>query len=258
MLNESLYVYGIVKFGFDLDWKEQGIEKNDVYTISEGKFSALVHNCEQKPYISQDLENIKELIISHNMILDKAMKDFDGVIPLHFNTIIKSDKNTAHFNLKRWLKDDLGRLEKIWQKIKGKKEYGLRIYYEKDKLIEEISGAKEVKKLEKEQLGKSQGLSYLLQTKVKSKINDILQERIIQLKQGFSKEIKKIVDEVKTNVSQISVNEKKDLLVNLSILVSEKQIMEIRKYLKEKERQGFCFQLAGPFAPYSFTENGKQ
>ncbi len=257
MSNESLYVYGIVKSGFNLDWKEQGIEKENVYSISEGKFSALVHNCEQKAYVSQDIEKIKELIIAHNMILDRAMEDFDGVIPLSFNTIIKKNENPAYYNLKKWLNDDQGRLERIWNKVKCKKEYGLRIYFEKNKLIEGVSNSKEIKKIEKIQEEKGQGLRYLLQTKAKAKIDEIVQERINQLKQKFCNEVKEIA-EVKVNISRIGIKEEKDLLLGLSILTNKEQIGKIKEYLEKKENQSFSFQLVGPFAPYSFVKNDKK
>src|SRR3989338_5568843 len=148
MPDDALYVYGIVKLGFDLDWREAGIEGKNVYTISECGFSALVHDCEEKPYMSEDPNKIKELIIAHNKVLDNAMKHFDGVIPLHFNTIIKKGENSSQDNLKKWINDNKERLERIWNKIEGKKEYSIRIYYDKEKLMQEVSGSKEIENIQ--------------------------------------------------------------------------------------------------------------
>jgi len=256
MSDNALYVYGIVKFGFDLEWKESGLNEENVYMISKGKFSALVHDCEEKPYISKDPNEIKKLILAHNRILDRAMEDFGGVIPLHFNTIIKKEENSPQDNLKKWLNDDKERLEKIWNKIKGKKEYGLRIYYEKDKLTKEASDDIEIKKLKEKQQGKSRGLSYLLQEKVKSKINEIVQNKINQFKQKFFDYIKRVTDNIKVNTSKIFIKEKKDLLLSLSILADKQQTNKIKRILEKKVSKDFSFQLAGPFAPYSFVENG--
>ena len=49
---------------------------------------------------------------SHNSILDKAMEVFSGVIPLHFNTIIKKTEASPKANLKKWLENEKGRLER--------------------------------------------------------------------------------------------------------------------------------------------------
>lgn len=254
MPNNALYVYGIVK-GLDPEWKNIGLNRENVYTINQGKFSALVHDCGEKPYISEDPAKIKELIITHNMVLNRAMENFGGVIPLSFNTIIKKGEDSSQDNLKKWLNDNKERLEKKWNKIANKKEYGIRIYYEKSELIQEASNNIEIKEIEENMQGKSKGLSYLLQQKTKSKTNEIVQKKIIQFKQKFYDDIKRLTDNIKINISRISIDEEKDLLCSLSILVDWQKINEIKQTLEKKEGDGFSFQLVGPFAPYSFVEN---
>lgn len=260
MSTKALYVYGVVQLDFNLfylDWQEPGIAEKDVYIIGEGKFGALVHDCEEKPYPTEDTIKIKEMIIAHNRILDRALQDFAGIIPLPFNTIIKNGTNSASFNLKKWLGEDQEKLETIWNKIKGKKEYGLQIYYEKEKLFREASEHKEVKNIEKSAEGKGQGVSYLLQGKARAKIQEIFQEKVKELKQEFYGEIKKITFEAVINPSQIILEEEKDLLLRLSLLTAEKQVGEIKEFLTKNERD-YPFHLAGPFAPYSFVENEKK
>ena len=257
MSNDALYVYGVVRFGLDLDWQEEGITGQKVYLISEGNVGALGHDCEDKAYNSENPEEIKEMIISHNKILDRAMEDFGGVLPLPFNTIIRGGTNSARANLKKWLNDDKERLERIWDKVKGKKEYGLRVYYEKEKLLREAYAHEEVKTIEKSSAGKGQGLRYLLQGKAESKMREIFQERLNKLKLEFLEGIKKITEDVVNNPSRISLEEEKDLLLSVSVLMEEKEINNLTEFL-EKKAGDFPFQMAGPFAPYSFVENGKQ
>lgn len=258
MPDNALYVYGIVKFGFDLDWREAGIEEKNVYTISESDFSALVHDCEEKPYISEDPNKIKELIIAHNKILDKAMLHFGGVIPLHFNTIIKKGENSSENNLKMWLYNDKERLERIWNMIKGRKEYGIRIYYDKEKLMQEASKKREIEAIEKSIEGKSEGLSYLLKSKAKSMLNEIVQNNINEFKKKIYNDIKMLVNDARVSTSRIFIDEEKDLLLTLSALDSELQTDEIKKMLEGKYGNIFSFQVAGPFAPYSFVQNEAQ
>ena len=255
MSDNALYVYGIVEFGFDIDWKENGLNGKNVYAINQGKHSALVHDCEEKPYTSEDPNKIKELIISHNHILDKAMEDFGGVIPLHFNTVIKKTENSARDNLKKWLSNEEERLKKAWNKINARREYGIRIYYDKDGLVQEISSNAEMKEAEESLQEKSDGLKYLLQSKAKSKINEIVQGKIVSFKRKFYNDINKITPNVLLNSSRILIDEKKDLLLSLSILVDKQQIDKIIRFLDKKTYKNFSYQLAGPFAPYSFVES---
>ncbi len=255
MSNNAFYVYGVVKSWIDIDWQKTGIAEKHVYMINEGNFSALVHDCEEEPYTAEDPDKFKEMIIAHNRILDQAMGDFLGVIPLSFNTIIKKGTSSARFNLQKWLSNDQEKLEIIWNKVKRKKEYGLRIYYEKNKLVREASDHDEVKKIEKDSEGKGPGLSYLLQSKAKAKTQDVFREKINKLKQEFYEGIKKITEELVMNPSRIFLEEEKELLLSLSILAEEDRVGEIKEFL-EKEAENFPHLLAGPFAPYSFVENG--
>jgi len=126
------------------------------------------------------------------------------------------------------------------------------------KLLEEASSHKEVKKVEKSIEGRGEGLSYLLQGKAKSKIQEIFQEKINKLKQEFFEGIKKITVNVVINPSRISLEEEKDLLLSLSVLIEEKKIEGVKTFLEKKKGENFTFYLAGPFAPYSFVENGRK
>ncbi len=256
-IDGALYVYGLVKSGLGLDWRESGLNHENVYTVSEGKFSALVHNCKEEPYSTKDLERIKELVIVHNKVLERAMMDFKGVIPLRLNTIIKRGNNSAKFNVKKWLNDDQERLEKIWNKIKGKREYGVTIYYGKEKLLQEVSAHQDVNDIKKISEEKGPGLSYLLQNKAKSRMKESFQEKLIKLKQDFFDGIKEIAKDTVENPSRVSLDEEKDLLLRLSVLAGETEISKIKEFLKKRAggEGDFPFQVAGPFAPYSFVED---
>lgn len=258
MSGDALYVYGVVKCELDSDWQETGIKGQKVYLICKGNFSALIHDCQEEPYLSENPEEIKQMIIAHNRILDQALEDFGGVIPLSFNTIIKGGNDLPSFRVEKWLSDDQEKLERIWRKIKGKREYGIRVYYAKNKLLEESSKRKEVKKIEDAAEGKGEGLGYLLQEKAKSKVQEIFQNKIGELKQEFYNGIKKITEEIVANPSRISLEEEKDLLLSLSVLIEEKQIEGIKEFLEQKKAENFSYYVAGPFAPYSFVENVRE
>ena len=106
MPNEALYLYGIVKNAYDIDWAMQGIDRKPVFTVTEGGLSAMVHELGEKPDLPTDVVKVKEQIIAHNEVLSKAMEDFGGVAPLKFGTVIVSKNGkSASDNLKEWLKE---------------------------------------------------------------------------------------------------------------------------------------------------------
>lgn len=253
MANDALYVYGIVKSEPNPDWTTEGLDRKKVYTLNEGDYTVLVHNCQEKPYTAEDPHNVKELIIAHNKVLDKAMEVFGGIIPLPFNTIVKKNPSSALANLKKWIDMNKEDLEKKWCRIQNKKEYGIRVYYKKDEIMQKAVSSPEIQELKKNLKRGSQGLNYLLQGKIKSKTNEIVQNVINHFKQKIYNNVKKITSELKISPSSILVDETKDLLVNLSILVGKQQINEIEKVFSNNSENDLSFQLAGPFAPYSFV-----
>ncbi len=255
MPNNAVYLYGVVKSS--KDWKEKGVKESNVFLINEGNFSAIVHKCDEKPYNSTNVVEVKDLILAHNEVLDKAMKDFGAVIPLSFNTINKSTEKTAEENLRSWLKDNEENLLKVWNKINGKKEYGIRIYYEKEKILEKIEELHEIKQLQQEIQTETTGIAYLLKGKIETEINELAQKQIFEYKQNFYNNIKKLASDITINQSKILLEEEKDLLFSISILVNKEQIQKVNSYLEKAENKNFYFNIAGPFAPYSFVNPQK-
>lgn len=254
----NLYLYGIVKNVYDVDWKELGIDGNAVFTVTEGALSAVVHRLEGEPYLPEDAVKVKECIIAHNDVLSKVMKAFCSVVPLKFGTaILSKNEKSATDNLKEWLKENKEQLEKTWELTKGKREYGIRIYYQKEQLLNEVEKTSELTAIKNDVEKKSVGVAYLLKGKLKSQTAELVEAKVSRFKNDFYELLKGITDNVVVNRSKLAISEKDDLLLNLSILVEEGKIALIRECLEKEANanNGFSYQLVGPFAPYSFVEN---
>lgn len=248
--NTALYVYGIVIkenqpneifIGF-------GLEGNHVFLLSEGKLKAIVHKCKAKPYAPKDPEKIKELVVAHNNILEKAIESFGAALPFSFNTIIQEkDGKSAAQNLKDWLKKEEKNLEQSWEKVKGVKEYGLRFFYDRKKWIEEIK-AQTISPG-----GKSSGINYLLKGKQDYEIKNKIINKINEKKQEIFDKIKNKVQEIKNVEPKTELmEEKRDLLLCVSVLANGQQFGEVKQFLW-KSMDNEDYRCAGPFPPYSFV-----
>ncbi len=256
MLNEALYLYGIVKNVHGINWKELGLDENSVFTVTKGTLSAIVHKLGEEPYLPEDAARVRECIIAHNDVLSRVMEAFDGVVPLKFGTIIVSkNEKSATDNLKEWLKENKERLERTWESTNGKREYGIRVYYRKEQLMNEVEKTSELTAIKNDIDKRSAGVSYLLKGKLKSQAAELVEAKVIQFKNYFYEQLKSITDNVVVNRSKLAISEKDDLLLNLSILVEEGKITLIRECLEKDAKNGFSYHLVGPFAPYSFVEN---
>ena len=90
-MNEARYVYCIVEGSQKTQLGKIGIEDNKVYTIPFQDISALVHNCPDEPYESKDNEVVKNWVITHEKVIEKAWEKMATVLPFGFDTIIKAD-----------------------------------------------------------------------------------------------------------------------------------------------------------------------
>jgi len=129
---EGRYVYGIAASKEAVRLGEIGIEDNEVYTIPYQDLCAIVHNCPSEPYQSNDDEIVKSWVKTHQSVLDEAKERFGTIIPLGFDTILqpKDDVTSADQVVRDWLKEDYARLCTVMEKIKGRDEYGVQLFYE--------------------------------------------------------------------------------------------------------------------------------
>ncbi|MDA2936601.1 GvpL/GvpF family gas vesicle protein, partial [Patescibacteria group bacterium AH-259-L05] len=119
-----------------------GIEKEQVYTILYKDLCLVVHDSPLEPYKSEDESKIKKWVIAHQNVIEKVQKKFGTVLPLGFDTIIKGDEKAApEANIEAWLKKDYSSLKETIAKVKGKREYGIQIFWDpqiiSQKLIKE-------------------------------------------------------------------------------------------------------------------------
>jgi hypothetical protein len=250
------YIYGIAANREKVTLGEMGIEGNEVYTIPYEDVCAIVHNCPAEPYQSQDNEVVKEWVKIHQGVLDEAQKQFGTVIPLGFDTILqpKDDITSPDQVVRDWLREDYDRLLALMEKIKGKEEYGIQIFYD-TKIISEIIAeqSEEIKKIKEEMSTKSPGMAYMYKQKLESAAKAEMERLADRWFKDFYSRIKQYVDDIE--VGKVKKAEKgKVMLLNLSCLVSKEKIENLGEELEKiNNMDGFSVRFTGPWPPYSFV-----
>lgn len=255
MAGRALYVYGIVKADGKPGMKWKGIKGNDVFLVDEAGFCALAHECEESALSSENPKEIQEMLIAHNACLEAAMTAHGGVIPLQFNTIIKSGGGSSLENLREWLRSESESLEKKWEKVHGLKEYGLRIHYDKKTVVEEVSASEDFRESESSSHAGGAGLNYLFQAKAQTKISERVQERIRYFRQTFQDILSALAQDVIANRSSVSLGQEKELLCSFSFLAAEQELPLIKQQVEQNAAESFSIRFAGPFPPYSFVQD---
>jgi hypothetical protein len=250
------YVYGITEHNECIDLGEIGINGARVYTISYTDFCAIVHDCPEEPYQSEDQEVVKRWIMEHQRVLDLAQERFTTVIPLGFDNIVKCKNETEspEMAVQNWLKEDLPRIGEIIEKIRGKDEYVIQIYCDYSNIIEAVLQKSEnIKKMQEKINSEPSGLAYihkkrlekLMKTESEILANNWFQDLYGQI-ESYAEEI--IIDKNK------KTSKEKIMIISLSCLVERHKLEGLGEVLEEiNNREGFSIHFSGPWPPYSFV-----
>jgi len=231
-----------------------GIENSEVYTIPYKGICAVVHNCLAEPYKSDDQEVVKGWVKTHQKVLDAAMEKFATVLPLGFDTIIKSeDKANPEQVVKDWLRDDFENLKEKMERVRGKQEFGIQIFYDPKVMGEAIAReSQEIQKLKGEMAAQKPGMAYMYKQKVEKALKEEIEKRVEQYFKDFYQAIKNHVDDIK--VEKVKGDKGKVMLMNLSCLVLKERVEDLGNELERiNNTEGFSVRFTGPWAPYSFV-----
>jgi len=250
------YVYCIVKGSEPVNLGRIGIEGNEVYTIPYNDLCALVHSCPPEPYQSQDQEIVKGWIVTHQKVVDAAWERFGIVLPMGFDTIIRCNKvSDPEENMRRWLKEDYGNLKAKMDKVRGRAEYGVQVFWDSRVMAQKITEESlEIKKLEEEVKSKPRGLAYMYRQKLENLLKKEMEKQADRYFKEFYERIKQYVDDLRVDKTKKAEDENKLMLMNLSCLLPKGGSKRLGYELEKIDAlEGFSVRFTGPWPPYSFV-----
>ena len=254
---EGIYIYCIVSSGENTSFGDIGLEDNRVYSIPYEDIGAVVHRCFAEPYETDEEERAKDWILTHQYIIDLATERFGTVIPLRFDTIFRGNDATVV----NWLREEYKHLKETLRKLKGKAEYGVNVYLEKNYIKKMIEDNKEIAALKRSLEGRPKGSAYLLRKRIEKTVKAQKDVEMRILANKLYKRIAELVDELRLEQNVMDLPEKwKDraMILNLSCLVQKQRVKAIGDLLGEiNSKHGFTVRFTGPWPPYSFVSLGE-
>jgi predicted transcriptional regulator len=250
------YVYGIAASKEAVRLGKIGIEGNEVYTIPYQDLCAIIHDCSPEPYQSKDEEVVKSWARAHQGVLDEAKERFSTTIPLGFDTILQPKDETIPPDrvVRDWLKEDYERLRTLMEKIEGKDEYGVQLFYEPAVVSKQISEQSEdVRKIKEEMATKSPGMAYMYRQKLEKAVKAEMEKLADEWFKEFYGRIKQHTEDIVAEKTK-KVDKDKTMLLNLSCLVATKNVEKLGEELEKIDNtEGFSVRFTGPWPPYSFV-----
>ena len=256
MENRGRYIYGVAASTGSVSLGPIGIGGNDVYTIPYEGFCAIAHSCPAEPYQSGDEETVKKWVTTHQGVLDEAKKVFGTVIPMGFDTILRSkdDAISPDQVVKDWLKEDSERLQSVMDKIQGRDEYGVQIFYASRVIAKKISDeSQEIRKIREEMSAKSPGTAYLYKQKVERAVKAEIERLANDWFTDLYARVKRHCDDIVVEKTR-KADRNKVMLLNLSCLVARERMDNLGEELEKiNNMEGFSVHFSGPWPPYSFV-----
>jgi len=248
---EGRYIYCVAEKGKMDTFQEQGIENNPVYAICQGDLCAIVHDCPAIPYISKDKEQVIIWVKAHQKIIDATYAQLGNVIPFTFDVIIKG-KNPEQLVME-WLKRDEEELKKKIERTKGKQEFGIKIFLNKEHITTTIDmNNKEIQEIKENIKTAKIGMAYFH----KQKIQKIVERESEKYAALYFKEVYNQIIPLTYDI-KVEKTQKQDdtiMILHASVLVKKEDVQMLGAILEHiNKKQGFSVEFTGPWPPYSFT-----
>lgn len=253
---EGTYLYCVVDGGSSETLGNIGLEDSHVYTIPHQEISAVVSRCDAEPYKTDDEEKAREWILTHQHVIDLSTDRFGTVIPLTFDTIFKG----GDAGVEAWLKENHDRLWDLLRRLRGKAEFGVRVYVEESNLVRMIEDDPEIARLRKAIENKPEGAAYLLKKRY-DQVAKIQREIAVRsFAEKLFKKVEGFVEDIRLESVKNDPREKGRLMVlNASCLMKDDCVKPLGDLLGEIAREdGLKVKFTGPWPPYSFVSNEKE
>jgi hypothetical protein len=252
---QGRYLYCIAGSGEKLSLGAIGLDGSNVYTIPYRDICAAVHECPAEPYNSTDGEVVNSWVLAHQKVVDEAWERWGTVLPLGFDTIvIDKDGIGAEDNVRNWLQKGYDNLKSKMDKMRGKAEYGVQIFWEPQVIAQNLTKTSpEIRQLKTEIRSQPRGIAYLYKQKLENALKKELESKADQCFRDFYERIRRQVDDIVVEKTKPG-DQNTQMIMNLSCLLPRDKAAELGEELGNiNSMEGFSVRFTGPWPPYSFV-----
>jgi len=242
MEKEGKYIYCIIAEGERKTFGSLGIgERGDeLYTVCFNDIAAVVSN---SPIAKYSIS--RENMLAHEKAIEEVMKGFT-VLPVRFCTIAEDEEK-----VKKILKKEYDKFKDLLDKIKDKKELGLKAIFKEEVIYKEIlEKYEDIKKLKEAIAPKSPELTYYQRMQVGRMVEAALQKEKESYKEDILNTLSPLALEVKTNNTY-----GERMIINVAFLVEKQKEADFDQKVQElAEKYGdkMKFKYVGTLPPFNF------
>jgi hypothetical protein len=237
------YVYGIVQAKDPVTFGKVGIGGSGemVYTVNYQDIAAVVSNT--SVYI---FDPTRENALAHEHVSETVMKNHT-IIPMSFGTVFRTDDD-----IREVLKSIYPSLKDVLHQMAGKLEFGLKVNWDRDQIIEDIKQEdEEIRQFHQEIIRKHLQSTYLARMQLGRMIDKALAERSISYVREIYEALRGVCVASRDNQP---IGDK--MIMNAAFLVERDREAEFDSGVNKIARkygQRLKFKYTGPWPPYNFV-----
>jgi hypothetical protein len=240
---EGKYVYCVIKTPEGREFGPIGIGEggNRVYTVHYQDLAAVVSDTPIKIY-----DPTRENVLAHELVNETVMRGFT-VIPMSFGTIFRTKEDIIEL-----LKSTYHAFDDVLHKMKDKIEFGLKVLWDRDKVIGRLEASDEdIRRLKDEITGNAQSSTYFARMQLGRLVEAALERTANAYIMDIHESLKPVAVASRSNKP---IGDR--MMMNAAYLVErarEEGFDEAVKALSRKYEDILSFKYTGPWPPYNFV-----
>lgn len=235
----------------------QVIEGNGLYAVV-GRVSSCEFSEENLKKNLYDVKWVESKVLQQHKIVQETMANCT-VIPFKFATIFKTTEK-----IKVMLEEHCGEFREILEELKGREEWGIKLYCDLERLKASLDEAEEIKRIADEMGLASPGKVYFLKKKKDSLTRGMLIEKIHEYGMESFEILRKQSLDARINkpLPKEATLRKDDMILNAAFLVDKTKITgfigSVDHLKKRYFPRGLDLDCTGPWPPYNFCSGIKE
>ncbi|MCU1284289.1 MAG: Gas vesicle synthesis GvpLGvpF [Acidobacteriales bacterium] len=240
---EGRYVYGIIQANQPATFGKTGIggSGESVYTVHHGDVAAVVSKTSVFIF-----DPTRENALAHEHVIETVMKT-NTIIPMSFGTVFRTDQD-----IKEVLKSIYPSLKDVLKQMSGKLEFGLKVTWDRDRVIEELKrNHEEIHRFHIELTKKHLQSTYFARMQLGRMIDKALAERSADYVREIYDALRSICVASRDNKP---IGDK--MIMNAAFLINrdrEAHFDAAVNKVAQKFADRLNFKYTGPWPPYNFV-----
>jgi Mg2+ and Co2+ transporter CorA len=243
VVEEGKYVYCIIKSPKPRDFGQIGIgeDSHAVYTVHFQELAAVVSDTPIRIY-----DPTRENVLAHEFVNETVMREYT-VIPMSFGTLFRTEEDIVEL-----LKSTYRAFDDVLEKMNDKIEFGLKVLWDREKVISTIEEAnEEIRRLKDEINRNAQSSTYFARMQLGRLVETALEDAGNDYVRDIHEALKPAAVASRSNKP---IGDR--MILNAAFLVGrdrERAFDDAVKEISRKYEDLLTFKYTGPWPPYNFV-----